>query len=736
MSRPKPSLPSILLLRAASPATLLAALLTALALLPAAASAQQEQEDLNVFTRWRQYSNAGQALYDRIVDEALELAARRDRQLAALAGEAQWKAYREQARGRLAQAFGPLPERTALKARVTGSFEREGFRVEKILFESRPGFLVTAAFFKRADARGRLPVVVYLCGHSAEGFRSEIYQRIILNLASKGIAVLAVDPIGQGERLQYLDPDSGRSAVGGPTAEHSYPAPQYLLLGRSMAMVRLWDAIRAVDYLATRPDVDMRRIGVQGRSGGGTMSAYLGAMDERILAAAPECYLTSYSRLLQSIGPQDAEQCLLSQLALGLDHGDFLLARAPRPTLVVTTSRDYFSLQGARETVAAARPGFAALGSPEGLRLVTDDAPHMSTPANRERVYAFFLRAFGLTAADSLDRDLGPWDQALLRVSATGQVAAEGSRTIHDLIVEDSRPVLRALAERRREPGDHHALLAAARRLSGTVMEQPAPSGVIAGRYCRQDCTVEKYILEAPGKIPLPALLLRPEGPGPFPALLWLDPAGKGREAAPGALLEQAVRRGWLVLALDLPGRGELAPATEGDDAVIGGESYNYLFGAQLIGRSVTGIQAEAVQRAVSWLAGREDVDRRRIAAAARGAAGPALLHAAALGEGIFAVAELEGLLSWASLLEHRYYDQRQGVAVVPGALACYDLPDLRGALERPLLLACPRRGDGSPWTAGEHSELRVGSAAPLTVLAGEGPGAPEALLHWLEELP
>ena len=173
---------------------------------------------------------------------------------------------------------------------------------------------------------------------------------MILNLVEKGFIVLAYDPIGQGERLQYPDLVTGKSTIGSATQEHSYAGVQTLLTGSSLSDYFIWDGIRAVDYLCSRKEVDSGRIGITGRSGGGAQAAMIAACDDRILAAALENYVTNFKRLFQAIGPQDAEQNPWFGIAKGIDHADFIHARAPKPTLIISTTNDYFSIQGARET--------------------------------------------------------------------------------------------------------------------------------------------------------------------------------------------------------------------------------------------------------------------------------------------------------------------------------------------------------------------------------------------------
>src|SRR4030042_5537129 len=189
----------------------------------------------------------------------------------------------------------------------------------------------------------KYPVVIYCSGHTSDGYHGS-YQQMILNLVRKGFIVFAFDPVAQGERLEYYDPETGKDIVGDPDIVHSYSGAQAFITGSSQARYMIWDGIRAVDYLMTRKEVDPARIGITGRSGGGTQSAYIAAFDDRIYAAAPECYITNFTRLFQSIGNQDAEQNFFNGIIRGIDHPDLLLVRAPKPAMMITTSRDMFSV--------------------------------------------------------------------------------------------------------------------------------------------------------------------------------------------------------------------------------------------------------------------------------------------------------------------------------------------------------------------------------------------------------
>lgn len=726
--------------------TLAICVMTACFLFKSPASGQANPpEDLSVFGGWRIYAGAKNALYNDIAGRAYRLLETRDRALAGLTTKAQWRERVAQSRARLGEAFGPFPARAPLNARITGSFEYRGISVEHVTFESRPGFTVTGSFFKAAGNAGRLPAILYLCGHSDNGYRSDAYQLVILNLARKGFAVFAIDPIGQGERLQYFDPEKEKSRIGGPTSEHSYAGMQYLPTGRTLAMVRVWDAMRALDYLAERPDVDMTRIGAQGRSGGGTLSAYLGAMDDRVTAVAPECYITSFRRLCESIGPQDAEQNLLAQISSGLDHGDFLLARAPKPTLVVTTTRDMFSIQGARETVASVKPAFAALGAPDNIGMIEDDAPHQSTKLNRERVYAFFMKHLGVSGSAE-DESIPPIDAAKLKVTPGGQTALlPGAKTAHDFSREDGRAAIDVLDRSRTNPAAHREkVMKAAPALSGMRTDTSPLETMFVGRYVREGCSIEKYVIGADRPIPIPALIFVPNGgsglAAKLPAVLWFGGSGKAADAVPDGRLESLARGGYLVLAADLPGIGELG-GDSGGDSVIRGVNYNLVFGAQLVGGSVTGIQADAVLRCLRALLARADADPARISAVATGTVGPALLHAALAETRMASIALVNAPLSWESILDLEYYDQALGMTVVPSALTRYDLPDLMGLTAAKRLIALdPVGGDGKSATA----ELREKTSKTVALvrrtrggtcdIAVSGPSgnADELLRKWL----
>lgn len=668
-------------------------------LLLAPARVSHAQEELSVLEDWLAFSDLENVLYQHLAAEGYDQLARREQAVAPLVSRADWQRRQATIRARLQDAMGPFPERTPLRARTVGTLEREGYRVEHLLYESVPGFHVTGSLFIPDDLDAPAPAVLYLSGHAGEAYRSTTYQHVILNLVAKGFVVLAIDPIGQGERLQYVNPATGQSTIGGPTNEHSYVGAQAFLTGQSLAQVLTWDAIRAIDYLVNRPEVDADRIGVTGRSGGGTQAAYVAALDERVRAAAPENYITSFRRLLQSIGPQDAEQNLVHGLARGLDHADLLTVRAPRPTLMISTTRDFFSIQGARETAHEVARAYTAFGAADHFKMVEDDAGHASTEANREALYAFFQRHLNQPGSPA-DQEVATIPPEQLQVTETGQVATSlDGKTAFDLVQARAGRQLAALDARRGDLSSHlPAAVRAARSRSG--YRAPAETGtvVFTGRYARSGYAIEKYALTREAAYPIPFLLFLPAESSPHPGLLYLHPDGKAAQAGAGGHIEQLVARGYAVLAPDLVGRGETGPGRLQGDSYIDGVSYNRWFASVLTGRSIVGLRARDLVQLAHYLQGRADVRDEPLTAVAQGETAPTLLHAAAFDDRLGHVALLSPLLSYGALVTHARYNPSYMPVSVAGALTGYDLPDLAASLApRPLLLARPLGHQGRP---------------------------------------
>lgn len=355
---------------------------------------------------------------------AIERAANAKRM--ALSSEAEAKAYVKEVQDKIQRCFGPWPEKTPLNPRITGGFERDGYSVEKIIFESRPGFLVTANLYIPKSRPFPRPGVVGTCGHTNNGKAG--YQKFAQGLVHQGYVVLMYDPIGQGERLQYVDEKfAPRMGVG--VAEHLYAGNQQLLVGECFGAWRAWDGIRALDYLLTREEVDPNHVGVTGNSGGGTMTTWLCGVEPRWTMAAPSCFVTTFRRNLENELPQDTEQCPPMSLALGLDHADFLAANAPDPIIILAKKKDYFDIRGSEETYRQLKHLYKLLGAEDNIGFFAGEEYHGYTQDNREAMYRWFNQATGTPGTGQEPEIKIEKDETLFCVPE-GQVAALGSKTV------------------------------------------------------------------------------------------------------------------------------------------------------------------------------------------------------------------------------------------------------------------------------------------------------------------
>src|SRR5262249_44963006 len=239
-----------------------------------------------------------------------------------------------------------------------------------------------------------VPGSVSPCGHSAVGKAAPVYQTLHINLARRGFAVLTYDPVGQGERSQFWDVDKGRSRFNLTCGEHCVLGNPLYLLGTSLARYRVWDGMRGIDYLTSLPEVDAKKIGCIGNSGGGTLTAYISALDFRVRVAVISCYITTLPRRManriQEDPSSDPEQDFFGFVSGGLDHAGLLAQLVPRPTLVNSALYDFFPIEGARESFAEAKKLYEVAGAGDRISQAEAAEKHGLTRPLREAAYGWF----------------------------------------------------------------------------------------------------------------------------------------------------------------------------------------------------------------------------------------------------------------------------------------------------------------------------------------------------------
>jgi cephalosporin-C deacetylase-like acetyl esterase len=650
-----------------------------------AVHAQKEFDGLRGTHNWPEFSDAPNALYHHIANQAYADLDKRSQKVNSIRTLGEWQQRQQWLKKILPEVVGSFPAKTPLNATIVKSYDKDFYRLENIIYESQPGYYVTSSLFIPNGAKNA-PAIIYCSGHSDNGYRSNGYLNEILNFVKKGFVVFAFDPMGQGERLQYYNSKTDKSRFRWPSYEHSYPGAQLFITGNTMANYFIWDGIRAVDYLLTRKEVDPNRLGITGRSGGGTQSAYIAAFDDRIKAAAPENYITNMKRLFQAMGPQDAEQNFFYGIEKGLDMADLLAVRAPKPMLVVTTTQDMFPIQGAIETCDEVAKVYKAYGKPENFSMATDDAPHASTVKNREASYVFFQKALNNPGNPKEEQVKIPTQQEL-QVTKTGQVATSlNGETAFSINSKDAAKRMQKLeAARKNIPSYFPEILQSAKKLSGYQQPKENSAPWFAGQIQREGYVIQKYLLKGEGNYMVPYIILKPEVPTQK-AMLYLNPEGKATDVEEGGDMEWFVKNGVMVVAPDLVGLGELGPGEFKGDSYVDSVSYNIWFAGILTGRSIVGIQAGDVVRIANQLK-KEGV--KEIYGLAKKQLSPVLLHAAAFDKDIIKVALIHPYSSYRAIVMDKDYNADFLHSTVAGSIGVYDLPDLAASLApKDLLIA------------------------------------------------
>ncbi|MFN0103748.1 MAG: acetylxylan esterase [Bryobacteraceae bacterium] len=616
------------------------------------------------------------AWLDGIAQRQLE---RREREVAEVRSAADADRRKASVRAKLARILGGFPTYSGpLHARVTGQIRNEFFTIEKVIFESLPGFYVTGNLY-RPNSAGRYPAVLVPSGHTQEGKPEP--QVLAANLARKGFVALTYDPIGQGEREQTYLPQLGRPLSGGGGNEHLELGARSILIGQSVARYFIFDAKRAVDYLISRADVDADRIGVTGCSGGGAIATYVGAFDPRIKAAAAGCFINTFRTLYTGPTP-DSEMTLPAFLVNGLDLADLFELPAPLPWLLMATTEDYFVPAGARPVYEEARRWYGLYGAEEKIRFFVGPGSHGTPRESREEIYRWMIRWLKDGKGDAGDLPVPLYTNRELQVTASGHVDDEpGSRKLWQVILEE----FRAKRDRRTVA----ALLAELRRL-GVPSEGPAPAVRVGERIDGRGFRVETIRFAGEPGVEIGGKLYVPDGQGRKPAVVMIEekrlpvPLFVQRSPSTIPLAEAMAQAGWVVLELE----PRDSPAAYEGRPFLGNWVTNER--VDLIGRNLAAMRAHDVLVAVDVLAARPDVDAGTIRGYARGAKGFWMLMAAAVDKRIGAVWLERTPWSFGAALEAPLASFLFDV-LIPGFALHWDFNDLREAMgERRILWTDP----------------------------------------------
>ena len=620
----------------------------------------------------------GHMVLDYYVERLKDMRAKRRKILDGMKTREDAERYRDYVRSVIDSAF-VKPAKVALEPVVTGSVQCEGYRIEKVRITSRPGIWVTMSLYIPDGLAGKAPGVIAACGHALDGKACETYQEFSIRLARNGFVVLMVDPFQQGERDQYVNLEELGMAQGLCNA-HNMMGKQLDLLDDSFGSWRVWDNRCALDYLLSRPEVDASHVGITGNSGGGTLTEWTFANDDRFTMAAPSCHVTSFLTNLENELPTDAEQCPTGVIGAGLEMVDLLFAQAPKPIKLLGQKYDFFERRGLQEAYEDLKKFYTLFSAADKVELFIGPTNHGYSVHNQEAMVDFFRRQCGM-AGEQFRFEPKPLSFEALSVTAEGNVVKAGSRPIYDLAADMAKEA----AARRKVPTTTKAWKALVGELLQLPERKDVPHFRIPRAYLDDDKAVwARYAVETEG-YGIRAILKKRLTDNHAQTL---DVEDEVHVFLPNFCTEDDAKTEWAkglnsggaLYAIDARGVGESMMEEERDGGFLQGYGTDfmmYCFGT-MFGESYFGRRVYDVLRTLDLLVAE---GAKKIHLHGMGMGSLLALYAALLHDNVVSVEEKNGWETYESWITSKVIDLPSS-SVVRGVLNHFDLPDLRKAVQ------------------------------------------------------
>ena len=576
---------------------------------------------------------------------------------------------------RFRKIMGELPPKYPLKSRVLKSSAQKGFTVEKIVFESLPKRYVTANLYLPVG-KGPFPAAIELCGHGLGGKIGAPAEAILL--AKNGIAVLVVDPIGQGERVQFLDKE-GKPATRGATTEHTLLNAGCNLVGTSVAAWEWWDNHRAVDYLESRPDIDKTRLGVFGSSGGGTQATYLIGLEDRFKVASICSYFSRRERVLELNGPSDGCQHIPGEGAQRLELADWVTMFAPKPVLIMSGLYDFVDYQGVLEGVSELQKVYDILRAKNNISLFTTEGGHGMPKAKREALATFFRTWLCKDTTSVRETELVKVPDSDLQCTETGQVntafADAFSIPDYSMAMANQFAAGRTAFLNQGEPVVRQKVIELLGITSPLTKVHAEQTGIVPLR----NYTLYKFQLIRKGEFPVPCVVVMPEKVGTSArVILSLNENGKDLLLNDETTVGNFVNQGDILVVADLRGYGETADPSSLNDTKYWNREYRNAMLSLHIGKSIVGQRVTDILSLVDFIKGDERFAAFPLQLSADGSYGPVAVHATYLDPRISKTEIVRSVKSYEEYLKNPL--QRDVCTnVLYGVLKYYDLKDLIG---------------------------------------------------------
>lgn len=592
----------------------------------------------------------------------------------ALQSKSQTLAYINSVKQKAKEILGRLPEKAALNAQVTGALSQDGYRIEKLVYQSFENHHVTANLYL-PQGEGAFPAVLLFCGHEDLSKATESYQKTAILLAKNGFVVFVIDPISQSERVQLTD-DAGKSLTRGSTTEHTLLNLSSNLLGTSVAAYEFLDNQCGLDYLLIRKEVDSNKIAVLGNSGGAMQAIYFAAVDDRIKAIVPCSYLASRENTLATTGAADGCAQIPNEGSALLEMSDYLIAAAPKPTLVLAGKYDFIPYHGTLQSYHDLEKVYSSLGTPEKLSLFTYDDGHGISKPKRERAVQWLRKWFYNDDKIVVEPELIPLTDVTLFASAKGKLKLSFPQ---EITVEKKNKMLFDEYSKRRNSFAKLTVKQRQKAIQQLLDIDLASSKIAvesAGQVQAKAVIFQKLIVRKQNEIPLPLLIYYPAKPVKK-VVLWLSDKGKNKLADSADLLNTYVSEGDVALILaDVRGTGETTDRAEFNDPKYFSNDYRNAVLALHMGKPLIGQQVTDIFSLLHVI----EVDPRlfnaSIAINTIGNVGISMLHAAIFRHDIAAINLYHCIQSYQTILNEPLAKDRYGL-VINNVLSFYDIPNL-----------------------------------------------------------
>ncbi|GMV92852.1 MAG: hypothetical protein AMXMBFR82_26300 [Candidatus Hydrogenedentota bacterium] len=588
-----------------------------------------------------------------------------------------WEAWRDSVRDAVREGLGPMPFGSNggdLNVRVVSADTRPGYVLENVLFESLPGLDVNASVYLPLadDFPPPWPAIVVPVGHSAKTMPD--YQLPAQAFARRGYVAVTFDP-----------PDmAGEKPVGN---DHFRDGVRCYLTGQSSNRYFVIDALRCIDYLATRDDIDMTNgVGMTGVSGGGMTTMFATLLDDRITASGPACCAVPLALHPVRDGYAPCPETLAFGRFQTYDDIDLLAAAVPTLVLLMAGVTDeVFTADMSQRIADDVAASFAAANATDRFSFFMDPGGHAYTVAMAERFADWMDR--WVRKAES--RPARPFAEADLETLPADALACHPRQEIN-MFAANAKEANRLRETRNTDP------VAAARTLA-RVDKAPVPSASANKPALVWFHYVQELLLEPEPGIALPATYLYPDAQqGPSGAVLYLDDRGRWTDLRTQGLLTRLARfidrdqERFAVMTVDLRGWGDTKPADQRYDLAGWGSRERWIsYVSAALGDPVMAMRIRDGLSSLAYLRSRSEVDPERIVIGGRGLGAVIALHVAAIDGNVAGVFALDGLATFESLAVAESYAWSPE-AFYPNVLVHYDLPELVQSMKIPVLIANP----------------------------------------------